>query len=69
MFYDVAVFFDYNFTDLLAGFYCDVDGDDRIHMDENELKYAEWVKREDIVLQPNSLSLTNEMMKMFKDGK
>lgn len=56
-------------NDLLLGFYCDVDGDDNILMDENELKYAEWVKREDIVLQPGSFSLTNEMMKMFREGK
>ena len=39
-----------------------------IRMDD-ELKYAEWVRREDIVLQPNDLSLTNEMMKFFRDGK
>ena len=51
------------------GFFCEADGDGDICMDENELKYAEWVKREDIVLQPNNLSLTNEMMKMFKEGK
>jgi NAD+ diphosphatase len=38
-------------------------------MDENELKYAECVKREDIELQPNNLSLTNEMMRVFKEGK
>lgn len=56
-------------NDLLAGFYCDVDGDDTIRRDDNELKYAEWTKREDIVLQPDSLSLTNEMMLMFKEGK
>ncbi len=54
--------------DLLAGFYCEVDGDDTIHMDENELKYASWVKREDIVLQPKKYSLTNEMMERFKNG-
>ena len=53
--------------DILAGFFCEADGDGEIHMDETELKYAEWVKREDIVLQPNDLSLTNEMMKVFKD--
>lgn len=53
--------------DLLVGFFCDADGDAEIHMDETELKYAEWVRREDIVLQPNNLSLTNEMMKMFRD--
>lgn len=55
--------------DILVGFYCEADGDSEIHMDESELKYAEWVKREDIVLQPNNLSLTNEMMRMFKEGK
>ena len=55
--------------DILIGFFCDADGECDIHMDKNELKYAEWVSREDIVLQPNNLSLTNEMMKMFKEGK
>jgi len=54
--------------DLLAGFYCEVDGDDTIRMDENELKYASWVKREDIELQPKRYSLTNEMMEHFKNG-
>ena len=52
--------------DLLMGFYCDAEGDAVIRMDENELKYAEWVRRDDIVLQPNDLSLTNDMMKQFK---
>ena len=56
-------------ADILMGFYCDVDGDDTIHRDDNELKYAEWVNREEVELQPDSLSLTNEMMMMFKLGK
>ncbi|MBR6088871.1 MAG: NAD(+) diphosphatase [Anaerolineaceae bacterium] len=56
-------------SDILMGFYCDVDGDDTIHRDDSELKYAEWVKREDIELQPDALSLTNEMMMMFKENK
>lgn len=54
--------------DMLVGFYCEADGSGEIHMDENELKYAEWVKREDVVLQPSDISLTNEMMKQFRDG-
>ena len=54
--------------DILAGFFCEVDGDDKIKMDESELKYAEWVSRENVELQPNDYSLTNEMMKMFKSG-
>ena len=55
--------------DMLTGFFCEVDGDDVIRMDENELKYAGWVRREDIELQPNDLSLTNEMMRMFKENR
>ena len=55
--------------DILMGFFCEVDGDDTIRMDGNELKYAQWVERKDIVLQPTDYSLTNEMMRMFKEGK
>ena len=55
--------------DILTGFFCEAVGDDDIRMDENELRYAQWVRRDDIVLQPNNLSLTNEMMMMFKEGK
>ena len=55
--------------DLLAGFYCDVDGDPTIHMDRRELKEASWVRREDVIGQPNDYSLTNEMMMVFKAGK
>ena len=55
--------------DILAGFFCEVDGDNTIAMDQNELKLAEWKSREKIELQPDSFSLTNEMMKLFKEGK
>jgi len=55
--------------DLLAGFFCDVSGDDTITMDEGELKVAEWRSRDDIELQPDQYSLTGEMMTMFKEGK
>ena len=54
--------------DVLMGFFCEADGDCEIRMDTDELKYAEWVPREEIILQPNNLSLTNEMMKVFRDG-
>ena len=55
--------------DLLVGFYCDVTGDTTIRMDDNELKYAKWTRREDIELQPGNASLTNEMMRMFKENR
>jgi NAD+ diphosphatase len=53
--------------DILAGFFCDVDGSTEITMDNSELKYAEWVAPADIELQPSDISLTNEMMKLFRD--
>lgn len=54
--------------DLLAGFYCNADDSKPIRMDENELKLAEWKTRDEIVLQPDDFSLTNEMMMRFKQG-
>lgn len=55
-------------SDILMGFYCDVDGSTEIHRDDRELGYAEWVERKDIILQPTDHSLTNEMMRKFRDG-
>ena len=55
--------------DILIGFFCEADGDSEIHMDEGELRYAEWVRREDIVLQPDSVSLTNDMMMAFREKR
>ena len=56
-------------NDLLIGYFCEVDGDTTLKPDTDELKYAQWVKRDEIELQPDDISLTNEMMKMFRDGK
>ena len=56
-------------ADILAGFYCDLDGDDKIQMDHEELSRAFWAKPEDVILQPDDWSLTNEMMARFKDGQ
>ena len=55
--------------DILAGYYCDVDGSTEIKMDKNELKEAIWVERKDITGQSHDLSLTHEMMITFRDGK
>ena len=53
---------------ILAGFYCDA-ADTDISLDTSELASAVWTSREEIQLQPDGLSLTNEMMKRFRDGK
>ena len=52
--------------DLLAGFFCLAEGDPTIRMDPGELKLAEWRTPEEIELQPDDFSLTNEMMTLFK---
>lgn len=54
-------------SDILLGYFCDVDGDTTIHMDNEELKLARWFSPEEIELQPTPYSLTNEMMGLFKE--
>lgn len=54
---------------LLFGFFAKVKNSREIHMDENELSEAIWVKREDVTAKPDSLSLTHEMMWKFKNGE
>lgn len=54
--------------DILAGFFCEVDGSTDIVMDREELKEAFWAEKKDIILQPDDFSLTNEMMRIFKES-
>lgn len=56
-------------ADILAGFYCDLDGDDTIALDTGELRNAFWAAPDEIKLQTDDWSLTNEMMKRFKEGQ
>lgn len=56
-------------SNLLLGFFCELEGSDEIHMDEEELQFAQWVKREDLP-EPESLaSLTATMIELFRRGK
>ena len=52
---------------LLMGFFADAVGDLEIHCQEEELSEALWVKRKDVILDPEEISLTREMMKVFKE--
>ena len=54
-------------NDMLTGYYCETDGSNEIVLDENELRLALWKLPAEIELQPDSYSLTNEMMRMFKE--
>lgn len=55
------------FTDtLLNGFFCELDGNDKITRDENELAEAVWVERKDVPIYDSHISLTNEMIEKFR---
>lgn len=59
----------WGFTDtLLFGFFAELDGEDIVTLQEEELAEAIWAKREDLT-DGTSLSLTNEMIQLFRNHK
>ena len=54
---------------LLAGYFCEVDGDATIRIDEEELATAEFFERDEIPVEYTDSSLTNEMICAFKNRK
>lgn len=56
-------------SSLLCGFFAEVDGDTAVTLQTDELALAEWFTCDEIALQPDRLSLTREMMMVFKNGK
>ncbi|MBQ8526016.1 MAG: NAD(+) diphosphatase [Clostridia bacterium] len=62
----------WSFTDsLLVGFFCELDGDDAVTMDENELCVARWLTRDEIPddCADPTISLTGQMIYEFKNSK
>lgn len=60
----------WSFSDtLLFGFFAELDGSAEITLDEEELALAEWFEREEIPVTEKHISLTNEMILAFKEGK
>ena len=58
------------FTDtLLAGFYCELDGDAEITLDHNELCEGVWLRREELPSRDGEVSLTAEMVERFRRGE
>ena len=55
-------------SDVLSGYWCDVDGDPTLHRDKKELGSAVWAGPDEIPGQPDDLSLTNEMMCVWRDS-
>lgn len=54
---------------VLMGFFCDVDGNKEIHIDENELSMAAWYPRNALPARDDGISLTREMIRVFEEGK
>lgn len=54
---------------VLMGFFCDVDGNDTIHIDETELSMAAWYPRDALPARDDGISLTREMIRVFEEGK
>lgn len=62
----------WSFSDsLLVGFFCELDGDDNIVMDESELSVARWFSREEIPddSADPTISLTGQMIYEFKKSQ
>lgn len=54
---------------MLVGFFAELDGSPQIRLDETELSTAVWMKREDIPGDYTNVSLTHEMILLFKNGE
>ncbi len=54
---------------ILVGYWAELDGSPQVRLDETELSTADWMAPEDIPDDFTNLSLTHEMILLFKDGK
>ena len=57
----------WGFSDsILVGFYAELDGDPTVTLQENELSEAKWIPRDEINVNFEDFSLTNDMVYHFK---
>lgn len=60
----------WTFSDtLLMGFVAELDGPDHITLQEDELAQADWYRREEIPSDYSPISLTGEMIELFRQGR
>lgn len=55
-------------SSLLFGFFCELDGQNDITLDEHELEHAEWLPREELPSEDADYSLTRDMMRVLREG-
>ena len=56
-------------SDLLLGYFADLDGDDQITMDRDELSLAGWYTRDQMDIPADDVSLTNDMIRAFIENR
>lgn len=54
---------------LSIGYFCDLEGDDTITLDEEELASAQWFSRDSLPARDDGISLTREMIRVFEEGR
>lgn len=56
-------------SDLLLGYFADLDGSAEITMDREELSLAGWYHRDEIDIPADDVSLTNDMIRAFIENR
>ena len=54
---------------ILMGFFCDLDGEETLHVDYTELSMAQWFPRDALPAHDDGISLTREMIRVFEEGR
>ncbi|MCD7917714.1 MAG: NAD(+) diphosphatase [Clostridiales bacterium] len=54
---------------LTLGYYCELDGDDTITLQEDELGEGRWFRREEVPVPDDEVSITAHMIRAFREGR
>ena len=56
-------------SDLLLGYFADLDGSEEITLDRDELDMAGWYSRDELDIPADDVSLTNDMIRAFIENR
>ena len=56
-------------SDLLLGYFADLDGSEEITLDRDELSMAGWYARDELDIAADDVSLTNDMIRAFIENR
>lgn len=54
---------------LTLGYYCELDGDGGVTLQEEELSEARWFRREEVPVPDDPVSITAHMIRAFREGR